>query len=108
MIDKVRFSILNCLVLRFVLIHFLYVYIFFLTGDQLMALVTFDREEKKSYNLPIAITDSGHPPMTGTSSLIVVIGDVNDNKMKSGESSIFIYNYKVILFFFLKTFFFFI
>ncbi|XP_075221903.1 DE-cadherin-like [Lycorma delicatula] len=67
---------------------------FGVNGEQLMALVTFDREEKKSYNIPIAITDSGHPPMTGTSTLLVVIGDVNDNKMKAGESSIFIYNYK--------------
>lgn len=71
-------------------------YVFsFVSGNTLMALVTFDREEKKSYKIPISIVDSGTPPMIGTSTLLVVIGDVNDNPMKPGESSIFIYNYKV-------------
>lgn len=44
--------------------------------------------------IPIAITDSGIPPMTGTSTLTVEIGDVNDNAMKEGHSSIFVYNYR--------------
>jgi len=60
----------------------------------LHANVVFDREERKSYDIPIAITDSGKPPMTGTSTLTVIIGDVNDNSMKEGTSSIFVYNYK--------------
>ncbi|RZF43960.1 hypothetical protein LSTR_LSTR006768 [Laodelphax striatellus] len=67
---------------------------FAIVGDQLKALVSFDREEKKSYEIVISITDSGIPPMTGISTLQVVIGDVNDNAMKPGESSIFVYNYK--------------
>ncbi|PSN30050.1 DE-cadherin [Blattella germanica] len=68
---------------------------FIITGDRnLEALVTFDREEKKKYMIPIAISDSGIPPMTGTSTLTVEIGDENDNPMKEGHSAIFVYNYK--------------
>lgn len=57
-------------------------------------MTTFDREEKKMYNIPITITDNGIPTMTGTSTLQVVIGDENDNPMKPGRSSIFVYTYK--------------
>jgi len=60
----------------------------------LYARVTFDRERRKSYDIPIAITDSGTPTMTGTSTLTVIIGDENDNPMREGSSSIFVYNYK--------------
>ncbi|GLH15736.1 DE-cadherin [Gryllus bimaculatus] len=67
---------------------------FYILDATLFANVTFDREEKKVYHIPIAITDSGVPPLTNTSFLMVVIGDVNDNAMKNGESSIFVYNYK--------------
>lgn len=67
---------------------------FSISGADLEALVTFDREEQKMYMIPIAISDSGSPPMTGTSTLTVEIGDVNDNAMKEGHSSIFVYNYK--------------
>lgn len=69
--------------------------LYWCTGNQLSALVTFDREEKKSYQVQIAITDSGQPTQTGTSTLTVVIGDENDNPMKKGSSDIFVYNYKV-------------
>lgn len=41
------------------------------------------------------ISDNGLPTMTGTSMLTVIIGDQNDNAMKSGQSSIFVYNYRV-------------
>ncbi|XP_011307497.1 DE-cadherin [Fopius arisanus] len=67
---------------------------FAIIGDDLRAKVMFDREERKSYNIPIAISDSGLPTMTGTSTLTVVIGDDNDNAMREGASSIFVYNYK--------------
>lgn len=63
-----------------------------LHGD-LFALVEFDREEKKYYDIPISITDSGIPPLTGTSILRVIIGDENDNKAQDGESAIFVYKY---------------
>ncbi|XP_012283328.1 DE-cadherin [Orussus abietinus] len=67
---------------------------FSINGTRLHAQVVFDREERKSYEIPIAITDSGIPPMTGTSTLTVIIGDRNDNAMEDGSSSIFVYNYK--------------
>lgn len=67
---------------------------FSISGVELLALTTFDREEKKIYNIPITISDSGIPRMTGTSTLQVVIGDENDNPMKPGRSSIFVYTYK--------------
>ncbi|XP_025194494.1 DE-cadherin isoform X1 [Melanaphis sacchari] len=67
---------------------------FGISGVELQALTTFDREEKKFYNIPITITDSGIPSLTGTSTLQVVIGDENDNPMKPGRSSIFVYTYK--------------
>jgi len=57
--------------------------------SNLYARVTFDRERRKSYDIPIAITDSGTPTMTGTSTLTVIIGDENDNPMREGSSSIF-------------------
>jgi hypothetical protein len=68
--------------------------LFAVVGNKLEARVKFDREEQKRYLIPIAISDSGTPSMTGTSTLMVEIGDVNDNAMKEGHSSIFVYNYK--------------
>jgi len=65
-----------------------------LGSQDLEARVTFDREVQKKYMIPIAISDNGSPSMTGTSTLTVEIGDVNDNAMKEGHSSIFVYNYK--------------
>ncbi|XP_076295603.1 DE-cadherin isoform X2 [Lasioglossum baleicum] len=67
---------------------------FEIRDSELYALVRFDREQRKSYDIPIAITDNGKPAMTGTSTLTVIIGDENDNEMSSGSSSIFVYNYK--------------
>ncbi|XP_054009965.1 DE-cadherin isoform X1 [Hylaeus anthracinus] len=67
---------------------------FSIRDAELYANVEFDREKRKNYNIPIAITDSGQPPMTGTSTLTVIIGDKNDNPMSEGSSSIFVYNYK--------------
>lgn len=63
-----------------------------------MAIITslrsFDREQQKEYFIPIVIKDHGNPAMTGTSTLTVVIGDVNDNKMQPGQKEIFAYNYQ--------------
>ncbi|XP_050072812.1 DE-cadherin-like [Anopheles maculipalpis] len=63
-------------------------------GDELYALVEFDREEQKEYRVPIRISDSGEEPMSDVSILHLVIGDDNDNEMRPGESRIFVYNYK--------------
>lgn len=54
----------------------------------------FDRELQKSYAIPIEIKDNGAPAMTGTSTLTVTIGDVNDNKMQPGSKSVLVYNYQ--------------
>lgn len=62
-------------------------------NDQLVALTTFDREKKKEYFIPIMISDGGEPRMSNVSYLHLIIGDVNDNEMNSGSSSIFVYNY---------------
>ncbi|XP_018326960.1 DE-cadherin [Agrilus planipennis] len=63
------------------------------TSGVLQALVTFDREVQKYYIVPIAVTDSGTPKLTGVSYMTVIIGDVNDNEAKDGYSEIFVYNY---------------
>ncbi|XP_066968093.1 neural-cadherin-like isoform X2 [Macrobrachium rosenbergii] len=55
---------------------------------------TFDREVQKEYHVPIVVKDSGVPPMSGTSTLTVLIGDENDNNMESGKKDILFYNYK--------------
>ncbi|XP_054165441.1 neural-cadherin-like isoform X3 [Oppia nitens] len=54
----------------------------------------FDRETQKEYLVPIIIKDSGYPSMTGTSTLTVIIGDINDNRMHPGSKNIFVYNFK--------------
>lgn len=59
------------------------------------SLRSFDRERQKEYLIPIIIKDSGTPLMAGTSTLTVVIGDDNDNKMQPGSKDIFVYNYAV-------------
>ncbi len=59
------------------------------------SLRSFDREQQKEFHVPIVIKDSGNPAMSGTSTLTVIIGDVNDNKMQAGSKDIFVYNYMV-------------
>jgi hypothetical protein len=62
------------------------------------SLRSFDREQQKEYLIPIVIKDSGNPAMSATSTLTVIIGDVNDNKMQPGSKEIFVYNYAVSYF----------
>ncbi|XP_066976565.1 neural-cadherin-like isoform X1 [Macrobrachium rosenbergii] len=54
----------------------------------------FDREVQKEYYVPIVVADSGEPPMIGTSTITVIIGDDNDNIMKSGTKDVLFYSYK--------------
>lgn len=68
---------------------------FAISGSSLEALKTLDREEQKQYFIPIAISDSGNPSQTGTSTVTLIVSDENDNPMKRGESRIFVYNYRV-------------
>lgn len=67
---------------------------FKIEDDMLFAKVEFDREEKKFYDVPIKITDSGKPPQSAVSILRVIIGDRNDNLAKDGFSEIFVYKYE--------------
>nr|CAD7461382.1 unnamed protein product [Timema tahoe] len=57
------------------------------------SLRSFDREQQKEYLVPIVIKDSGSPAMSSTSTITVVIGDANDNKMQPGLKDIVFYNY---------------
>lgn len=59
------------------------------------SLRSFDREVQKEYYVPIVIKDSGNPAMSGTSTLTVIIGDSNDNRMQPGSKEILVYNYRV-------------
>lgn len=59
------------------------------------SLASFDREHQKLYLLPILVSDSGKPRLTGTSTLSVVIGDVNDNPMSAGATEITVYKLEV-------------
>lgn len=68
--------------------------LFEISDKTLLAKKMFDREEKKFYDIPIRITDSGEPPQSGTSVLRVIIGDVNDNEAQDGSSEIFVYKYE--------------
>ncbi|XP_043210951.1 neural-cadherin-like isoform X4 [Amphibalanus amphitrite] len=58
------------------------------------SLKSFDREDRKEYHVPIVIRDAGKPSLSGTSTLTVIIGDLNDNRMYPGSKEIFVYNYK--------------
>ena len=59
---------------------------------KLKALVEFDREKRKYHYIPITICDNDN--LCGDSDLKLTIGDVNDNKMRPGQSEIFVYNYE--------------
>ena len=52
----------------------------------LRALVTFDRERRKSYNIPVKICD--HKNLCDVSNLLLTIGDINDNPMEPGHSEV--------------------
>lgn len=54
----------------------------------------FDREYQKEYLVPIIIKDSGRPSLSGTSTLTITIGDVNDNRMFPGSKEIFVYSFR--------------
>ncbi|XP_049835040.1 neural-cadherin-like [Schistocerca gregaria] len=58
------------------------------------SLRSFDREQQKEYLVPVLVIDSGYPPLTGTSTVKIIIGDINDNKMKFGRKNILVYKYK--------------
>ena len=54
----------------------------------------FNRETQKEYYLPIIMSDNGKPPMSGTNTLTIIIGDINDNLHYPGHKDVFVYNYR--------------
>ena len=44
--------------------------------------------------MPVIMRDSGSPSASGTNTLTIIIGDVNDNMHYSGHKNIHVYNYK--------------
>lgn len=53
----------------------------------------FDREEQKEFHMPIVMRDSGIPPYSGTSTLTIIIGDLNDNPHYDAHKDVTVYNY---------------
>ncbi|PIO31152.1 hypothetical protein AB205_0179680, partial [Aquarana catesbeiana] len=51
----------------------------------------FDREKEKEFHLPVIVTDSGNPPMSATNTLMITIGDENDNGHKEGHKEVYVY-----------------
>ncbi len=60
-------------------------------GD-LHSLRLFDREQQKDYYVSYLMKDSFDPPRVLNGTLKVVIGDVNDHKMKPGSKNILVYS----------------
>ena len=54
----------------------------------------FNREQQKVFKMPIIMADSGNPPMTGTNTLTIIIGDENDNPPYPGQKYILCYAFR--------------
>lgn len=73
----------------------------YLTGNnraEIIPTASFDREQQKSYRIPILVGDNpGANPasLQATTYFTVVIGDENDNNMADGSSVIRVFNYEV-------------
>ena len=48
------------------------------SGD-LFVTGSLDREEQESYSIQVHVTDLGSPPLTSTTSVLVIVTDINDN-----------------------------
>ncbi|CAH2324231.1 neural-cadherin-like [Pelobates cultripes] len=59
----------------------------------IQTLRAFDREQEKTYFLPVIIADSGKPSRSTTNILIITIGDENDNPHVGGHKDIYIYTH---------------
>ncbi|XP_037090978.1 DE-cadherin-like [Pollicipes pollicipes] len=64
---------------------------------EIRPLVKLDREQQKSYTVPVVISDNtlAEPAtLTGTSLFTIIVGDENDNDMKPGSSVIDVFNFE--------------
>lgn len=66
---------------------------FSIKNNELYAKVTFNHEKQLKYDIPILITDSGTPKMTGLSILSVIIVADNDKKLEGRSTSVVIRNF---------------
>ena len=57
--------------------------------------ISLDREDRKALLVPLIVKDSGSPPMSATNTLTIIVGDVNDNNMKSASKLVYVYSVKV-------------
>ncbi|ESN95524.1 hypothetical protein HELRODRAFT_179299 [Helobdella robusta] len=62
-------------------------------AGRIQTLRSFDRELQKEYEIPIVMRDSGQPSVSGTSTLTVTIGDVNDNEHFPGHKEVLVNKY---------------
>lgn len=60
----------------------------------LTSLRRFDRERQSLFRLPVWASDSGHPPRTSTSVLVITIGDLNDNAHQAAEKDVYVHSRK--------------
>lgn len=61
-------------------------------GAILYAKTTFDREQKKEYQVPVIVGDAGYPSLSATCLVTVSIADLNDNfDMKDGWKNVQVY-----------------
>ncbi|KAF7987537.1 hypothetical protein HCN44_003299 [Aphidius gifuensis] len=63
---------------------------FAIKNDELWAKVKFDYKKQSKYDIPILITDSGTPKMTGLSILSVIIVSDDDKKLEGRSTSVVI------------------
>lgn len=66
--------------------------LFALRGNQILCNSTFDREELSEYVLTVTASDKGDPSLTSSTTVVVVISDVNDNSPVAFARS-FLVNY---------------
>ena len=52
-----------------------------------------DRETQKEYKLVVSAVDGSSPPLTGTATITVTVGDVNDNPSSPGTQDIVVNGY---------------
>lgn len=50
------------------------------TGVISVANIAIDREEKDNYKLTVVAMDRGTPPLSGTATVSILIGDINDSQ----------------------------
>ncbi|CAL4064457.1 unnamed protein product, partial [Meganyctiphanes norvegica] len=58
-------------------------------GAELWTTGSLDREQHRSLSIPVAVTDAGG--MTQINTVTVIVDDINDNKMKPGQKTVYLW-----------------